>query len=54
MPARTYIEGMVKEKVLVGRAWPSMPTLVRVSIGLPEEMAKWKVAHEKVMATAKA
>lgn len=54
MPARTYIEAMVQEKVLVGRAWPSMPTLVRVSIGLPEEMAKWKVAHEKVMNSAKA
>jgi histidinol-phosphate aminotransferase len=53
MPARAYVEAMVKEKVLVGRAWPSMPTFVRVSIGLPEEMAKWKTAHEKVMATAK-
>ena len=52
MPTSTYIEGMVKEKVLVGRAWPSMPTYVRVSIGLPEEMAKWKIAHEKVMAKA--
>ena len=54
MPALTYIDAMVKEKVLVGRAWPSMPTLVRVSIGLPEEMAKWKIAHEKVMNSAKA
>ena len=54
MPALTYIEAMVKEKVLVGRAWPSMPTLVRVSIGLPEEMAKWKIAHERVMNSAKA
>ncbi|MEO5953894.1 MAG: aminotransferase class I/II-fold pyridoxal phosphate-dependent enzyme, partial [Chloroflexia bacterium] len=52
MPARAYIEGMVAEKVLVGRAWPSLPTYVRVSIGLPEEMAKWKIAHEKVMAKA--
>ncbi len=52
MPARDYIEGMVKEKVLVGRAWPSMPTYVRVSIGLPEEMQKWKAAHEKVMSKA--
>ncbi len=54
MPALTYIDAMVEEKVLVGRAWPSMPTLVRVSIGLPAEMAKWKVAHEKVMNSAKA
>jgi len=51
MPARQYVEGMVKEKVLVGRAWPSMPTYVRVSIGLPEEMEKWKIAHAKVMAS---
>lgn len=52
MPARDYIEAMVKEKVLVGRAWPSMPSHVRVSIGLPEEMQKWKAAHEKVMSKA--
>jgi histidinol-phosphate aminotransferase len=52
MPARQYIDGMVKEKVLVGRAWPSLPTHVRVSIGLPEEMEKWKTAHAKVMASA--
>jgi histidinol-phosphate aminotransferase len=52
MPAQKYIMAMFNEKVLVGRAWPSLPTHVRVSIGLPEEMAKWKAAHEKVMATA--
>jgi histidinol-phosphate/aromatic aminotransferase/cobyric acid decarboxylase-like protein len=52
MPARTYIESMLAEKVLVGRAWPSLPTHVRISIGTPEEMAKWKAAHEKVMAKA--
>jgi histidinol-phosphate aminotransferase len=52
MPAREYIEGMVKEKVLVGRAWPSMPTYVRVSVGLKDEMEKWKAAHLKVMSKA--
>jgi histidinol-phosphate aminotransferase len=52
MPARQYIEGMFNEKVLVGRAWPSMPTYVRVSIGTPEEMTKWKAAHLKVMTKA--
>ncbi|GAB4363598.1 MAG: pyridoxal phosphate-dependent aminotransferase [Bryobacter sp.] len=50
MPAQKYIQAMVKEKVLVGRAWPSMPTHVRVSIGTADEMAKWKAAHAKVMA----
>ncbi|MDX2269531.1 MAG: pyridoxal phosphate-dependent aminotransferase [Bryobacter sp.] len=50
MPAQKYIQSMVKEKVLVGRAWPSMPTHVRVSIGTADEMAKWKAAHMKVMA----
>jgi histidinol-phosphate/aromatic aminotransferase/cobyric acid decarboxylase-like protein len=29
-----------------------MPSYVRVSIGLPEEMQKWKAAHEKVMSKA--
>lgn len=41
---------MAKEKVLIGRVWPSWPTHVRVTIGTPAEMAKFKAAFLKVMA----
>jgi histidinol-phosphate aminotransferase len=41
---------MRKEKVYIGRVWPSWPTHVRVTIGTPEEMAKFKTAFLKVMA----
>ncbi len=49
-PGRQVIEAMAKEKVYIGRVWPSWPTYVRVSIGTPEEMAKFKAAFVKVMA----
>lgn len=48
-PGNEVIEGMFKEKVLIGRVWPVWPTYVRVSIGTPEEMAKFKTAFSKVM-----
>ena len=41
---------MRKEKVYIGRVWPSWPTYVRVTVGTAEEMAKFKAAFLKVMA----
>ena len=41
---------MFKEKVVVGRTWPAWPTHLRVSVGTPEEMEKFKQAFLKVMA----
>jgi histidinol-phosphate/aromatic aminotransferase/cobyric acid decarboxylase-like protein len=35
--------------VYAGRAWPVMPTYIRVTIGLPEEMERFKVAFSKAM-----
>ena len=35
--------------VYAGRAWPSMPTYIRVTIGLPEEMERFKTAFTKTM-----
>ncbi len=49
-PGQEVIQAMFKEKVLIGRVWPAWPTHVRVSIGTPEEMAKFKTAFAKVMA----
>ncbi len=49
-PGKDVFDAMLKEKVLIGRTWPSWPTHVRVSIGTREEMEKFKVAFAKVMA----
>jgi histidinol-phosphate/aromatic aminotransferase/cobyric acid decarboxylase-like protein len=43
-------EALQKEKVYIGRTWSSWPTMVRVTIGLPSEMAQFKTALLKVMA----
>jgi len=44
------IKGLQAEKVYIGRVWQSWPTKVRVTIGLPSEMEKFKAAWLKVMA----
>jgi histidinol-phosphate aminotransferase len=49
-PGGEIIEELRKEKIYVGRVWPSWPTHVRVSIGTQEEMNKFKTAFLKVMA----
>ncbi len=49
-PGGEVIEAMRREKVYIGRVWPSWPTYVRVSIGTQEEMNKFKTAFLKVMA----
>jgi len=48
-PGEQIIEAMRKQKVYIGRVWPSWPTYVRVSIGTQEEMNKFKTAFSKVM-----
>jgi histidinol-phosphate aminotransferase len=49
-PAREVINALAKEKVIIGRPWQAWPTHVRVTVGLPEEMDKFKNAFLKVMA----
>ncbi len=49
-PGGQIIDAMMKEKVYIGRVWPSWPTYVRVSVGTQEEMNKFKTAFLKVMA----
>src|SRR5579872_3826199 len=49
-PPVEVIEGMRKEKIYIGRVWPSWPTHVRVTVGTQEEMDKFKTAFLKVMA----
>ncbi len=48
-PYDDVIMALRKEKVYIGRGWPVWPTHVRVSIGTPDEMNKFKAAYLKVM-----
>ena len=48
-PGKQVFEAMLKHKVAIGRTWASRPTWVRVTIGTPAEMAKYKAAFEAVM-----
>jgi histidinol-phosphate aminotransferase len=41
---------MAKDGVFIGRSWPSWPNHVRVTVGLPEEMAAFQVSFKKAMA----
>ncbi|HVO97421.1 MAG TPA: pyridoxal phosphate-dependent aminotransferase [Bryobacteraceae bacterium] len=49
-PGKEVYEAMARERVYIGRVWPSWPTFVRVSIGTQAEMDKFKTAFLKVMA----
>ena len=49
-PGQQIVDALQKEKIYIGRVWPSWPTHVRVSIGTQEEMNKFKSALLKVMA----
>src|SRR5215469_6896491 len=49
-PGNDVVMALWKEKVYIGRVWDIWPTHVRVSVGTPEEMAKFKTAFLKVMA----
>lgn len=45
---REFGQAMLREKVAIGRTWPSMPRHVRVSIGTREEMARFRDAFARV------
>ena len=49
-PGRQIQNALVAEKVVIGRVWDVWPTYVRVTVGLPDEMNKFKAAFLKVMA----
>lgn len=50
-PAKELVTAMQKEKIYIGRVWPAWPTYARITVGTPEEMAKFKTALLKVMST---
>ena len=47
-PHGEFASAMAENKVIVGRVWPSWPNMVRVTVGSPDDMAKFKAAFEKV------
>jgi histidinol-phosphate aminotransferase len=44
------VDAFKNEHVYIGRVWPAWPTHVRVSVGTPEEMARFKQAYTKIFA----
>ena len=49
-PGDEIVMAMRREKVYIGRVWSAWPTYVRVTVGMPDEMSKFKAAFLKVMA----
>ena len=49
-PGQAFHQAMLeREKVAIGRVWPSMPNHVRVTIGTRDEMARFRTAFNRVM-----
>ena len=48
-PGRQMAQAMLAQKVAIGRAWPSLPNHVRVTIGTRDEMSIFKTAFDRVM-----
>jgi histidinol-phosphate aminotransferase len=48
---QAVIAAMRDKNVYIGRTWPIWPNAVRVSVGTPDEMAKFKAAFKKAMCT---
>ena len=49
-PGGEYAKLMADQKVIIGRVWPAWPTMVRVTVGTAEEMAKFKAGVAKIQA----
>ena len=47
-PGGEMVKAFAAEKIFIGRVWPAWPNHARVSIGTPEEMAKFKTAYKKI------
>ncbi len=48
-PGRSVITAMQAKNVYIGRTWAIWPNVVRVSVGTPEEMMKFRKAFKEVM-----
>ena len=48
-PAKQLIAAMARQNVVIGRAWPAMPTYTRITVGTGDEMGQFQQALNKVM-----
>ena len=48
-PAKSVIEAMAQQNVMIGRVWPVMPNWTRITVGTHDEMAHFEVAFKKAM-----
>jgi histidinol-phosphate aminotransferase len=51
-PGQQVIAALREKNIYIGRTWAIWPNYVRVSVGTPEEMAKFKTAFKEVMDTS--
>jgi histidinol-phosphate aminotransferase len=43
------MDAMQEKKIYIGRTWPVWPSAVRITVGTPEEMARFRTAFKQVM-----
>ncbi len=48
-PAKSIVEAMAQQNVMIGRVWPIMPTWTRITVGTHEEMTQFQAAFRKAM-----
>jgi histidinol-phosphate aminotransferase len=48
-PGKSVIAAMQAKNIYIGRTWPIWPNAVRISVGTPAEMARFKPAFKEVM-----
>jgi histidinol-phosphate aminotransferase len=48
-PAKSVIEAMAQQHVMIGRVWPVMPNWTRITVGTHEEMSRFQTAFKNVM-----
>lgn len=48
-PAKEVIAAMAQREVIIGRAWPAMPTHARITVGTSDEMERFQQAFQAVM-----
>ncbi len=53
-PGRGVMDAMHERKIYIGRTWPVWPNAVRITVGTPEEMARFRTAFKEVMDAAPA
>jgi histidinol-phosphate aminotransferase len=46
---RSVMNAMQQKKIYIGRTWPVWPNAVRITVGTPEEMARFRTAFKQVM-----